>query len=218
MSTGTNPVWDALETWNTRAFLVAGILAFCYGVLKGLKAYGGLEVVTAYDVIYGGFVLFVPVLALLGLYPRVREASPWSSIGAVVLSVIAGIGTVAITLQVVYMTVTMAGYPEIPGDGPAWPVVVLGLVFISIALAFLLSGFAAMRSEAVSGTVAGLLLVPFLSWFGLIVANVVLPSGDYLGMYAYAPIGVALLGIAYLQRSSAVGTDSADAASDSTVG
>lgn len=210
-NTNTGP-GNLLESWCPTAFLFAGVMAFSYAVLKGLKAYAGLEVVSVFDVLWGGFVLLVPVVALLGLFPQLREASPRLAIAAAAVTGIAGLGIVAIQLQLIVTTLTMEGYPEIPGDTPAWPVFVLFLVFVTLALGFLLSGVAARRSDAVSRTVARLLVVPFLGWFGLIVANVVLPSGDYLGMFAYAPIGVALLAIGYLLRAESAPTDRAESA------
>lgn len=211
MSDTTSIPENTPESWTPAAFLVAGVMAFSYAVLKGLKAYAGLEVITVFDVLWGGFVLLVPAIALLGLAPRLRETAPRLSVAARLASLIAGIGIAAIQLQLIITTLTMEGYPEIPGDGPAWPVFVLLLVFITLALAFLSSGIAAWRSDAVPRTVARLLVIPFFGWGGLIVANVVLPSGDYLGMYAYAPIGVALVAIGYLLRTERVTTDPAEA-------
>lgn len=201
MSNDTNVLWNSLAKWNGGFFLFAGVMAFTYAILKGLKAYAGLEVITVFDVIWGGFVLLVPVLALLGLYPRLREATPRLSLAALTVTVIAGVAIVAVQLQMVLTTLTVEGYPEIPGDGPAWPVFALFLIFVTLALGFLFSGVAARRSAGVPRTVAGLLVVPFFGWTGLIVANVVLPSGDYLGLFAYAPIGIALLGVGYLLRT-----------------
>lgn len=200
MVSNTNFPWDSLEKRNAGVFLFAGVMAFSYAILKGLKAYAGLEVVTVFDVIWGGFVLLVPVIALLGLYPLLQGETPRLSVAALAATMIAGIAIVAIQLQLIFTTLTMEGYPEIPGDGPAWPVFALFLTFVTLSLGFLLSSLAARRTEVVSPTVASLLVVPFLGWIGLIVANIVLPSGDYLGMFAYAPIGVALLAVGYLLR------------------
>lgn len=208
--------WHWLETWNPTVYLFAGIMAVSYAVLKGLKAYAGLEVITVFDVLWGGFVLLIPVFALLGLNPRLRDGAPRLARGAAIVTALAGIGIVAIQLQMIVTTVSVEGYPEIPGDGPAWPVVALILVFITLALGFLLSGVAARRTDDLSGTVAGLLVVPFLGWVGLIIANVVLPSGDYLGLFAYAPIGVALLAIGYLLRTEDMSPEPKESLTDST--
>lgn len=207
---------NSLESWSPTAFLAAGVMAFSYAVLKGLKAYAGLEVVTVFDVLWGGFVLLVPIVALLALSPRLREAAPRLSLAAVGVTVIAGTGTVAIQIQLIITTLSVEGYPEIPGDGPTWPVFALFVVFITLSLGFLLSAAAARRTDTVSRTVARLLVVPFLGWMGLIVANIVLPSGDYLGLYAYAPIGAALLAIGYLLRSEAGTATTTESIPDST--
>lgn len=207
--------WESLESWNASLFLFAGIMAGSYAVLKGLKAYAGLEVVTVFDILWGSFVLLVPILALLGLYPRLRQGAPRLSIAGLAMTVLAGLAVLAIQVQLIVTTLSVEGYPQIPGDGPAWPVFALLLTFITLALGFLFAGVAAWRTGTVSRTVAGLLVVPCLGWIGLIVANIVLPSGDYLGLFAYAPIGVALFIVGYELRTDGASPTSSEARPDS---
>lgn len=178
-------------------FTFAGIMAFSYALLKGLKAFAGLGVVTVIDVMWGAFVLLVPGIALLGLYPRLRQASPRLAVAAGVVTVIAEIAIVAIQIQLIVTTLTIETYPEIPGDVPTWSVFATYLVFVMLALGFLFSSVAAWRTTAVSRTVAGLLLVPFLGWIGFIVAPIVLSSGDHLGLLVHLPISGALLAVGY---------------------
>ena len=87
-------------------------------------------------------------------------------------------------------------------------------VFLTLALGFFLFSVASLRTAVLSRTVGFLLLVPTVAWVGLIVGNVVAPSGDYLGVLAYTPISIALLAIGYLLRGEPSPTDRAGPASD----
>ena len=84
----------------------------------------------------------------------------------------------------------------------------------SNTLGFFLFSVASLRTAVLSRTVGFLLLVPTVAWVGLIVGNVVAPSGDYLGVLAYTPISIALLAIGYLLRGEPSPTDRAGPASD----
>ena len=205
-----------LEKWNAKMFGFAGVMSFSYALLKGLKAYADLGVITAIDVMWGGLVLLAPVIALLGLYPRLREAAPRSAVATGVVTVIAGLTIVAIQLQLIITTLTMAGYPEIPGDVPTWPVFATFLVFVTLALGFLVSGFTARRTDAVPQPVTRLLVIPSLGWIGLIVGPALLPSGDYLGLVVYLPISGALVAIGYYLGADGEPAGRAQPAADST--
>lgn len=205
-----------LEKRNGKIFTFAGIMVFSYALLKGLKTFAGLGVITVIDVMWGAFVLLVPGIALLGLYPRLRQAAPRSSAAAVVVSVIAGLAIVAIQVQLILTTLTMEGYPEIPGDVPTWPVFATYLVFVMLALGFLFSSVAARRNDTVPRTVAGLLVIPFLGWIGFVVAPFVLFSGDHLGLLVHLPISGVLLAIGYYLEAEGEPTGRPQPAPEST--
>lgn len=214
-TTGTQS-WESLEQWSPTAFLVAGMLLLGYAVLKALSAFAGVTAPSAFDVAYGTLGLLVPAFGLLGLHPRLRDAAPRVSLAGVCATIVSAICSAAILLWVVGATLQMEGYPAIPEDAPTWTVAALLLVFLTLALGFLLFSVASLRTAVLSRTVGVLLLVPTVVWIGLIFGNVVAPSGDYLGVLAYTPISIALLGIGYLLRGEPSPTDRAGPASDTT--
>lgn len=205
-----------LQSRNAEIFGLAGVIAFSYALLKALKTFASLGVITVLDVMWGAVVLLVPVFALLGLYPRLREGSPRAALAAGIVTVTAGIAIVAIQLQLIITTLTMAGTPEIPGDVPIWSVIATYVVFVTLAVGFLFSAMAARRTDTVPHPVARLLLIPFLGWGGFIVAPAVLPTGDYLGLVVHLPISGALLAIGYHLGATDDPTGHTQASPDST--
>lgn len=214
MASRTGSRWDALEQWSPAVFLVAGVLLLSYAVIEGLSAFAGVRPHSALKTGYGGIVLLVPVVGLLGLYSRVRDHTPRLALVGVMTTILSGLLTTVLMLWLIGMTLQMGELPEIPADAPAWTAAALLLGFLLLALAFLIFGLASLRTPAVSRSVALLLLVPAAGWFGLMVANVVLPSGDYLGFAAYTPISVAVLAIGYLLRTETAPAGRAPSAAD----
>jgi hypothetical protein len=211
-STGT--LWGPLERRSKTVFLIAGVLLLGYAVSKGVYTFTDVTPVGAFDVAYGGLGLLVTTVGLFGLYPRLRDGAPRLSIAGVVFAGIAAIGTFALLGWLAGATLAMKGYPAIPEESPAWTVLALIVVFVTIALGFLLFGAASLRTDVFSRTVGWLLVVPGLGWIGLIVGNVALPSGQYLGL-VYVPISVALLSVGYLFQTGSARTDRVESASDS---
>lgn len=211
-ATGTT-LSDSLEKWSPTVFLVAGILLLGYAVLQGTHTFTGVTVPSALATAYGGIALLVPVFGLLGLSPRLRDHTPRLSLAGVVVAIISGLLTLILLLQLAITTVQMGGSPEIPADAPAWTAAALLSGFLLLAVAFLLFGVASLRTPVVERTVALLLLVPAAGWFGLIVANAILPSGRYLAVAAYTPIGVAVLATGYLLKAESEPTDRREPAS-----
>lgn len=202
--------WDMLEEWSPTVFLVAGALLLGYAILQGIHTFTGVTVPSAFATVYGGITLLAPVFGLFGLYPRLRGHMPRLALAGVVATILSGLLTLVLLLQLVVTTVQMDGLPEIPADAPAWTAAALLLGFLLLAVSFLLFGLASLRTPVVSRIVALLLLVPAVAWFGLIVASAILPSGRYLAVVAYTPIGVAVLAVGYLLRTEAGPTDRAE--------
>lgn len=208
--------WDTLEQWSPTAFLVAGVLLFGYAVLSGIEMATEITFQTAFKVGYGQIAVFVPVVGLLGLYPRLNDRTPRLSLAGLVATLVAGVGIVVLVVWLVGTTLMMEGYPAIPEDAPAWTAVALILVFLTLAIGFLLFGIASLRTSVFSRTIGLLLLVPTVMWIGLIVGNVVAPSGPYLSVFAYTPMSVALVAIGYLLRTDGMPAGRAEPAPDTT--
>lgn len=201
--------WESLERWNPTVFLVAGILLLGYAIIQGIHSFTGVTVPSAFSTAYGGIALLVPVFGLLGLYPRLRDHTPRLSLAGAVVTVLSGLLTLVLLLQVVVTTLRMGRLPEIPADTPVWAGAALLLGFLLLAVSFLLFGLASLRTSVISRAVAFLLLVPTAGWLGLIVANAtaIVPTGTYLAVPAYTPIGIAVLSIGYLLKSESESTD-----------
>lgn len=215
MSTSHRSLLKPLERWSANTFLVAGVLLFGYAVSKGIYTFTDVTPIGAFDVAYGGFGLLVAMVGVLGLYPRLSDRAPRLSLVGVVFTVIGAVATSSVLGWLASATLTRAGYPAIPEEQPAWILAAFFIVFPTLSLGFLLMGIASLRTDVLSQTVSRLLLVPGLAWMGLIVANVVLPSGQYLGLLAYVPASLALLAIGYFLRTDSVRTDYLEQAPDS---
>ncbi len=198
MPISTTHWWEGLEKRNAEVFLVAGVLLLSYAVLEGLSAFAGVRPHSAVKTGYGGIVLLVPVFGLLGLYPRLRDHTPRLSRAGVGTTILSGLLILILLVWLLGMTLRMQSLPAIPADAPAWTAAALLVGFLLLAVSFLMFGLASLRTTVVSRRIALLLLVPAAGWFGLMGANVVLPSGDYLGFLAYTPISVAVLAVGYL--------------------
>lgn len=207
---------ESLEQWSSTAFLVAGGLFLGYAAIKGASMFAGVTPPSAFSVSHGLVALLVTVFGLFRLYPRLSDNTPRLSLAGVVVTVMSGIITVVLLLWLVVTTLQIEGYPTIPADAPAWTAAALLLSFLLLAGGFLLFGLASLRTTVFSRMVALLLLVPAAGWIGLMVAHMLFPSGDYLGLLAYTPISVALLAIGYLLHTGGIPADRPEPAADTT--
>lgn len=206
---------DPLEQRSRTVFLVAGVLLLGYAVSKALYTFTDVTPIGAFDVAYGGIGLLVAMAGLLSLYPSLRDSAPRLSLAGVIVTAIGVIATLAPLGWLASATLMNAGYPAIPAESPTWTAAALLIVFVTIALGFLLFGAASLRTDVLSRTVGGLLMVPGLAWLGLILGSVALPSGQYQGL-VYVPICLALLAIGARLQTENVPTDRTEPTPDST--
>lgn len=187
-------LWESLERRSRTVFLVAGVLLLGYAASKAVYTFTDVTPVGAFDVAFGGIGLLVAFVAVLSFYRPLRDRTPGLSLAGAFIAVIGVVGNLALLGWLAGATLTMRGYPAIPEESPAWTVAVLIVVFITLAIAFLLFGIASLRTSIPSKTTGRLLVVPGLSWAGLILGNLLLTPGQYLGL-VYVPISLALLAI-----------------------
>ena len=71
--------WNSLESWTPSAFLAGGIVLLGYATLKSALLLTGWTVPDVVQTTIGHIGLLVSALALVGYYPRSRDAAPSDS-------------------------------------------------------------------------------------------------------------------------------------------
>lgn len=201
---------DALEQWRAAAFLIAGVLLAGVAVYKGVGAFTSWSVTMEVDLIVGGLALIAPVVGLLGLYPRLREAAPRVSLIGIVSAVVSA-GVVLAVLVWFFATTLQLGRFPVWNEAPVWTAAALAVVFLTLSLGFLLLGVASLRTTALSRPVSLLLVVPAVMWLGLL-ANVFVRAIANLDFYVYVVNAAVVLAIGYFLRTETEPTDRAEPA------
>lgn len=205
--------WRALNRWNGQAFLAAAVLLAGVALYKGIGDFTSMTVPSAVDTGYGGLALLAPVVALLGLYPRLRESSPRVSTAALGSSVLSAVAVFIIWLWFFGTTLQLGRFPMIPEEAPVWAAAALALNFLTLSVGFLLFGVASVRSISVSKSVGLLLLIPGIMWIGLIV-NIGVRAIPNMDLYVYIVNSVAVLAVGYLIWTEGQSTGRTDAVDD----
>lgn len=215
MATSNLRPWESLEQWSATAFLVGGVLLGGVAGFKGLEAFAGTTVGrhALVDVGYEGLAMLVPVFGLLGLYPRLRDSAPQLSVAGVLAAVVSAGGIIALEVWLFGTTLEMGRFPAIPADAPVWTALALVVVFLTLALSFLLFGVTSLWTTALSRPVSLLLVIPAVMWFGLL-GNVFVRAIANLDFFVYVVNGVSLLAIGYLLRIEGMPTDREEPAPD----
>lgn len=209
--------WKSFESWSSTAFLVAGAVLLGYAGLKGAEIVTGVVMPDALKVTIGHLGLLIPVFGLLGLYPQLRDAAPRLSLAGVVMSVVSAVCSIVLLGKLTQLTLTMEGYPAVPGDTPIWGAIVLITSLLAIMLGFFLVGTASLRTDAVSRTISYLLLVPVVMWIALLFLTGVGVDGTVTGVLVYVPIGATLLTIGNRLRHDSVPIDRGHPSTDPTL-
>lgn len=209
--------WKSLESWTPSAFLAGGLVLLGYAALKSAMFLTGKAVPDVVQTTIGHFGLLIPAFALLGLYPRSRDAAPRLSLAGAVSSAVSGALNIILLVVLVRITLTMGSYPAIPEDTPLWGTLVLFLGLLTIMLGFYLIGVASLRTDVGSRSIRHLLLVPAVMWSALFVMHAVGVDGTVIGIVVYTPIGVSLLTIGYHLRNDPLSTDQMQPSTDPTI-
>lgn len=206
--------WNALESWSSTAFLIAGGLLFLFVVFSGLSAFtnvlGEGAVVGAAVVGSGLFGLILAVMGLLGLYPRLCESAPRLSRG--------GLGALALALTgilVVIGTLAVGGPPEAPGDVPSFVPPVFISSGILIIFGYVLFAVASIRTNTPSRRIGLLLAIPGVILLWHYIALAAFGSQHVFEIIDYTIISTTFLTIGFLLRTEAVSVTSTDPTPDS---
>lgn len=208
-------VWNALESWSSTAFLLAGGLLLLFVVLSGLGAFtdalGEGAVVGAAVVGSGLFGLILAVIGLLGLYPRLSESAPRLSRG--------GLGSLALALTGIFVvigTLAVVGPPEAPGDVPSFVPPIFISSGVLIMLGYVLFAAASIRTETPSRRIGLLLAVPGVVLFWHYIALTAFGSQTVFEIIDYTIISTTFLTIGFLLRTDTVMVTRSEPSADST--
>lgn len=214
MSTRDNRVWESLENWAARTFLLAGGLWLAAGALDlvGLALGTSMQGPSSIAGFTGAVLSFV---ALLGLYPRLADRAPGPARVGVVLLLF----PIAFTFVLLVWHVPMLFTSEIPSllvYLPS-PALVYGALFFLSAVGITLFGVVGIRTGALSARVGGLVLGTAAAWYLLLGAAVVYapnPIPDWVVLVQAVVFAVSLTGAGYLLRADREAVDHAGGAAD----
>lgn len=208
MLSNDTKLWGTLERWSVAAFIVAGIVRLMNMSISQINLSTELAV-PSWALSWTLTVAYVAlIVALLGLYPRLVDRSPWLSRVGILTIALAAVGQ----LGIIGVELLLAG--EVP-PGPLEMLPLLVLVFTP--LSFLLFGVASLRTGAFSGAIGVLMLVAAGSMVGLVAGVFVLDNLQVLristGMYS-----IAVMAIGYLLHTSPVPAERTEPSVDPSKG
>lgn len=197
-STGTER-WERFDAWSGIVMLVAGVALAGVAVYKAVFVFTSVEVSTVVDTGYGGLALLLTGVALLGLYPRVRDVSPKTATAAAVSSGLSISFVIAVWGWLIGTTLQLGRVPVIPEEAPVWAAVALLGNFITLSAGFILFAVASRRTAAVPRSASGLLIVPAFMWLGLI-ANIGINLIPNMSIPVYVVNAITVGAVGYIIR------------------
>lgn len=187
------------------ALLVAGVALAGVAVYKTVFFLTPVEVSTVVDTGYGGLALLLTGVALLGLYPRVRDGAPKTATAAAASSGLSICFVIAVWGWLIGTTLQLGRVPTIPAEAPVWAGAALLGNFITLSVGFILFAVASRRTAALPRLADVLLIVPALMWLGLI-ANIAVNLIPNMSILVYVVNAVAVGGVGYIIRTRGQGT------------
>lgn len=188
--------WERHEPWSGTVLLVASVALAGVAVYKTVFFHTPVEVSTVVDIGYGGFALLLTGIALLGLYPHVRDASPRTATAAVASSGLSIIFVIVVWVWLLGTTLRLGRVPVLPEEAPIWAGLALLGNFVTLSVGFVLFAVASRRTTAIPSSASTLLGVPALMWVVLI-ANIAInfqPQNVSIAVYVVNSITVGIIG------------------------
>lgn len=218
MSSTDRGRWERYGARSGTAMLVAAAALVGVAVYKAVFFHTPVEVSTVVDIGYGGLALVLTGVAVLTLYPRVRDGSPRTATAAAASSVLSIGFVVVIWGWLLTTTVRLGRVPAIPEEAPVWAAAALLGNFVTLSLGFLLFAAAGRRTAAVPSTASALLVVPALVWLGLI-ANIAIGfEPQNMSILAYVVNSITVAGIGYVIRGQRQGAGTRGRTADPSAG
>lgn len=197
MSSISGSWWERFDALSGVLWLVAGVALAGVAVYKTVFVFTPVEVSTVVDTGYGGLALLLTGVALLGLYPRVRDGSPKTATAAGVSSGLSIGFVIVVWGWLVGTTLQLGRVPTIPEEAPVWAGVALLGNFITLSVGFLLFAVASRRSATIPRRASLLLIVPALMWLGLI-ANIAVSVVPNMSIPVYMVNAITVAAVGYL--------------------
>jgi hypothetical protein len=166
--------WQTLENWSPQLFLVAGGILVVFAGLQAAPTFGGASY-AGLAAIVGPAGLALGLLALLGQYPRLADASPALARNGAVLAAIGAAGfAVAFLVAVVEAAAGVAP--------PAWFEIVNIPILVGVILGFLTMGAASLRSATQAQALGALMLAPGILFMVLFILGAIFDrsGGSYI--------------------------------------
>jgi hypothetical protein len=199
MSSTRTEQLERFDAWGGIVMLVAGVALAGVAVYKTVFAFTSVEVSTIVDIGYGGLALVLTGVALLGLYPRVRDVSPKTAAIATVSSGLSVSFVIAVWGWLFGTTLQLGRVPVIPEEAPVWTVLALLGNFITLSAGFILFAVASRRTAAIPRSASRLLILPAFMWLGLI-ANIAINLIPNMSILVYVVNGITVGAIGYIIR------------------
>lgn len=146
---------EALERWNSSAFLIGGLLLVVDAAWLAANIATGAEDYLVVGQLFVGVGWAVALLGLLGVYPSLADRSRWLSRAGAVFAVI---GVVTFTVMAAGVLAEITGI--LPGDFEALGVYFIPGVLVGSVLGFIAFSVASLRTEVYSLSFGILLLAP----------------------------------------------------------
>lgn len=198
-------VMTPLERWSALVFLIAGGLGLLSSGINTLDAVPGVSTQQGMFLFieglagFGGVVL--SFVAILGLYPKVRSGSP----GLAKLGLAVMVLPVAFFLfDLVWLALSgILGLPSFTFTYLPSPMLALGGAFLLFAIGTTIFAVISLRTDVLSRTVGGFLLLFALAWYLLLGGIVILGAPIPVWLLAITGLlqGGPLLAIGYLLRT-----------------
>lgn len=214
MSSANRGLWESLEAWCPILFLIAGASLFVHVVLVGLIGYAGSPISEGYHAVFGLAGLVGAIGGLLGFSHMVADEARRLALASALAVGVAG-ALFSVILLWLLGTILLTGGPQ--DAAPSWVGVLAPLAIVMIALGFVLSSIASLKTDVPSRTIGLLLLVPVASWIVILgVSAVTNFSAPYsLDFFANGTISVSWLAIGFSLQTGSTTLEHGDTSLDS---
>lgn len=191
-------VFETLERWSSKLFLLGGAIVVAYAVIEAVPAFTDSSFPIVRNVLTAGYVL--AFVGLIGQYRALSETQKWLARVGVVASFL---GAVGFSFNSLVSLGQLGGI--VPREAPAWTNAFVPLAIIGMVIGYLAMGLASLRGDVYSRGLSVLLLVPGTVFVILFVGLFTIGLGQW-GFIFTGTEAVAILGIGYMLRTESPST------------